>query len=210
MALSFYCLHKFGTELLNTFEYTANYHNSLLPHYKGIMATGWSVYHGEKETGFTFHRMNENFDEGAVLIQGRLPIRPHNNVTDLEFAKGIAASKCVSSLLEMMVNRERGQPQTGRGSYFSQKDLQKIRRIGDPSKYSSTELTKRLRAFGFLCIRVKGRWYMVVGLEKTSFPPGIGEWLIFRTRDGVTLRPARFQCIPLRAFKRIERLVGAS
>jgi hypothetical protein len=155
MAFSCYCLQKFGTKLLDTFESAANYHNSYLPKYKGIMATGWSVYHGEKKSGSTFHRMNENVDEGAVLLQGMLPVRSREKVINLEFAKGIAASKCVSRLLEMMVNRERGRPQTCRGTYFSQKDVLKIGRISDPSKHSSTELMARLRAFGLVLISVK-------------------------------------------------------
>jgi methionyl-tRNA formyltransferase len=209
MAFSCYCLQKLAGELLDVFEYTANYHNSVLPDYKGIMATGWSVYYGEKKSGFTFHRMNENFDEGAILLQGMLPVRSNDNVINLEFAKGIAASKFASRLLEMMVNRERGQSQTSGGSYFSKKDLLKIRSISDPSKHSSAELMKRLSAFGLLFICVNGRWYIVIELEKMSSSPKVRDRLCFQTREGITMRPARFQCMSLSIFKFIERLVAS-
>jgi methionyl-tRNA formyltransferase len=210
MALSYYCLQRFSPGLLDAFEYAANYHSGLLPKYKGLRATCWSVYHGEKQTGFTFHRMSKDFDEGAILLQGTVPVRSDDSILDLEFEKAIAAKKCIPRLIEMMVNREAGQAQTGEGSYFSKKDLLEVTRVDEPSRHSSTELMKRLRAFGFLNIKINGRWYMVTKLETMSAPPQGRERLCFRASNGSIMRPTRFQYLPLgiyRVLRWIERLL---
>ncbi len=75
IALSFYCPQKFSPDLFEVFSHAVNYHNGLLPKYRGLKATAWSMYHGEKDTGFTFHHMTEDFDEGAILLQDTVPLK---------------------------------------------------------------------------------------------------------------------------------------
>ena len=201
IALSFYCHQKFSPELLHVFEQTANYHNGLLPQYRGLKATCWSVYQGEKETGFTFHHMNENFDEGHILLQGAVPVRSDSNVTDLEHEKALQAASDIPRLLDMLVNGEPGSPQTGPGSYFSWEDFRRIIRIADPGDHSSDELTRRLNAFVILLMNMSGTWYDVTKLERMSAHLQNPANLSFRTYDGTFMRPTRFLFLPLPLYK---------
>ena len=87
VALSFFCLQKFSLELLQTFEYAVNYHNGILPKYRGLRATCWSVYHQDSTTGYTYHRINEKINQGNTLIKGMLPVQADTRVPDLEYKK---------------------------------------------------------------------------------------------------------------------------
>lgn len=46
-----------------------NFHNALLPKYRGRNAASWVIYEQEKETGVTWHYVTENIDEGNIIIQ---------------------------------------------------------------------------------------------------------------------------------------------
>ena len=51
-----------------------NFHNALLPKYRGRNAASWVIYEKEKETGVTWHYVTENIDEGNIIIQKRCSI----------------------------------------------------------------------------------------------------------------------------------------
>ena len=51
-----------------------NGHPALLPRYRGPNPIGWALRNGDTELGFTFHRMDADFDTGPVLAQGSAPI----------------------------------------------------------------------------------------------------------------------------------------
>ncbi len=204
IALSYYCLQRFSPLLLDTFESAANYHNGLLPKYRGRKATNWSVYHGDRETSFTFHRMNEALDKGHILLQGMVAIRPDASVADLEQEKALAAANDIPRLLDMLVNREAGRAQAGEGNYFSLRDFQHIRRIDDPSEHSSAELSRRLRAFGVLMLTMGGARYEVTKLATTSERPKARGGLSFRASDGVIMRPTRFCYLPFPLYRALR------
>jgi methionyl-tRNA formyltransferase len=147
MALSFYCFQKFGPELLEVFSHAVNYHNGLLPEYRGLQATAWSRYRGEKETGFTFHRMTREMDGGPVLVRGTIPNDPDRSTSDLNLSKALAAAALLPRVLSAMVDGDPGTPQGTGGRYFSREDLLSMTRIPDPAVLSKVELDKRLMAF---------------------------------------------------------------
>lgn len=207
IALSYYCLQKFSPDLLKIFDCSANYHNGLLPGYRGVKATCWSLYQGEAETGFTFHRMNEKFDEGNILLQGAVPVGPDSSVVDLEYEKALKAINYIPRLIEMLINREPGQAQVSESNYFSEKDFQKMKRIDDPSKYSSFELMRRLRAFGLLIINIGGKKYDVTKLVKKSSPPKNRRRIFYQTRDGLIMQPVRFLHVPFFIYQALK-LIG--
>lgn len=205
VALSFYCLQKFSPELLQTFEYAVNYHNGILPGYRGLMATCWSVYHQDSASGYTFHRLNEKFDEGNTLLQGTVPVKTDSGIPDLEFKKAVQASKNIPGLLEIIMKREPGQVQAGSGNYFSKKDSRTITIIDAPSQYSHDELTNRLRAFGTLLMNINGTWYDITKLEKLPVSSKVNDPLCFRTSDGIDMRPARFCFLPFFIYKALKK-----
>jgi methionyl-tRNA formyltransferase len=51
-----------------------NGHPSPLPRYRGPNPIGWALRNGDAQLGFTFHRMDADFDTGPVLAQGSAPL----------------------------------------------------------------------------------------------------------------------------------------
>jgi methionyl-tRNA formyltransferase len=51
-------------------------HPSLLPRHRGPDPTTWAILRGDEETGVTAHRLESDYDTGAILTQERLRIDP--------------------------------------------------------------------------------------------------------------------------------------
>ena len=51
-----------------------NTHPSLLPRYRGPNPIAWTVRNGDRELGYSIHRMDAHFDTGPLLAQGTTPI----------------------------------------------------------------------------------------------------------------------------------------
>src|SRR5215471_5322251 len=84
-----------------------NGHPALLPRYRGPNPIGWALRNGDTELGFTFHRMDANFDTGRVLAQDTAPLTGAERAEQvLEALFGIA-----TSLLPLTLKRvEAGDP----------------------------------------------------------------------------------------------------
>lgn len=193
MALTFLCGQRFGARLLETLRYPVNYHNGALPRYRGVYATSWSRYHGESQSGFAFHLMETQLDQGPVLLEGSVPIHSDVSVWDLEWEKAVAASTCLPRLLEMMVNHVAGTPQQGQAQYFSGKAGNRMRTISNPAELSSAEIARRLQAFGSLYMLVGGDWYRIGELKRLDAPPVNRKHLWLQAADGGLLQVTRFQ-----------------
>ncbi len=46
-----------------------NLHTSILPKYRGRHPVNWAIINGEREMGITVHFMNENIDDGDIVLQ---------------------------------------------------------------------------------------------------------------------------------------------
>jgi methionyl-tRNA formyltransferase len=53
---------------------TVNLHGSLLPQYRGAAPINWAVINGEKQTGVTTFRLQQDIDTGNILLQEAFPI----------------------------------------------------------------------------------------------------------------------------------------
>ena len=51
-----------------------NTHPSLLPRYRGPNPIAWTVRNGDRELGYSIHRMDADFDTGPLLAQSSTPI----------------------------------------------------------------------------------------------------------------------------------------
>ncbi|WP_010665494.1 phosphoribosylglycinamide formyltransferase [Marinilabilia salmonicolor] len=65
-----------------------NIHPALLPAYGGKGMYGDRVHqavidNGEKESGITIHYVNEKYDEGNVIFQGKCPVEQHDTPATL-------------------------------------------------------------------------------------------------------------------------------
>lgn len=53
---------------------TINLHGSLLPKYRGAAPINWAIINGEKETGVTTFKLQQQIDTGNILLQQKIPI----------------------------------------------------------------------------------------------------------------------------------------
>ena len=56
---------------------------SLLPKYKGLHAVEQAIDSGDEETGCTVHYVNEELDGGEIILQGKVPILPDDDIVSL-------------------------------------------------------------------------------------------------------------------------------
>ncbi len=52
---------------------SVNLHGSLLPQYRGAAPINWAVINGEKETGVTTFKLQQEIDTGNILLQESFP-----------------------------------------------------------------------------------------------------------------------------------------
>lgn len=95
-----------------------NLHPSLLPNYRGTNSVAWVLINGEAETGFTFHRMNEEFDKGPILLQERLSISPDDTAFSLFHRQIVRAMARLETVVERVMAGDPGSVQPSGGSYF--------------------------------------------------------------------------------------------
>ena len=60
-----------------------NFHNALLPNYPGRNAPSWAMYNGEKETGITWHFVNNEIDAGNIIAQSSCVIGENDKAYQL-------------------------------------------------------------------------------------------------------------------------------
>ena len=60
-----------------------NLHYSLLPKYRGSYPVNQSLLKGDKVSGFTVHKIDENIDSGPILYQQEVKIDFRDNAEDL-------------------------------------------------------------------------------------------------------------------------------
>lgn len=83
---------------------TINLHPSLLPKYRGPNPYFQAIRHGEKETGLTFHLMDEAYDTGAILQQAVIPINNNETGESLRNKCSVYAREEVQKLLNELDN----------------------------------------------------------------------------------------------------------
>ena len=82
-------LWKIPEKILKAFpKKIINIHPALLPKHGGAGMYGIRVHEsviasGEKETGISIHYLNENFDEGEILFQKKIPVEENETAASL-------------------------------------------------------------------------------------------------------------------------------
>ncbi len=190
--VNLYCMRRFEPALLDCFDQCVNYHNGRLPQQRGLRASNWSLYQGEPQSGFTFHRMDTAFDDGAVMLEGEVPVLDRDTPGDLEVRKASAAAARLPLLLDAMLRGDTGQPQDGAASYRSAADYEHIRRVPDPSSLTADEWLRRLKGFVRIETHLDGGWVAVTGLIVGPARRGLG----FLTADRQWMRITSIDFLP--------------
>ncbi len=108
-----------------------NIHPSYFPFYRGIGPTFWVLANNEKEIGVSFHYVNKGIDEGDIIAQQKITVRPDDSVHSLYLR---CAQEAASMLPALMGSLAKGKittiPQSkSTGSYYGLPDREGFKRL---------------------------------------------------------------------------------
>jgi methionyl-tRNA formyltransferase len=84
-----------------------NCHGALLPKYRGLMPSFWTLANGETEGGVSVHYVDAKLDNGPIVVQRRYRIHAHDSLEDIMArSKDLAAE----AILECVRLVESGNP----------------------------------------------------------------------------------------------------
>jgi folate-dependent phosphoribosylglycinamide formyltransferase PurN len=116
-----------------------NIHGALLPDYQGLLPSFWVLAKGETETGVTVHYMDARIDQGDIILQRRVEIRPDDTVHSLVRRSKIEVGKHM--LVEAIAAIDRGEV------VRTPMDLSRARYFAFPDRAAVTEFRRRGRRF---------------------------------------------------------------
>ena len=96
-----------------------NMHPSLLPRYRGPNPIGWAVRNGDRELGFTIHRMDASFDTGALLAQASAPLAGVQQPDEIFSRMFELAGTLLPQALGRVEAGEPGDPQPADGASYA-------------------------------------------------------------------------------------------
>jgi methionyl-tRNA formyltransferase len=86
---------------------TLNCHAGALPFYRGRNPLTWAIINGEEEFGVTVHWVDLGIDTGDIVVQIKVPIRPHDTyATLLASAEDLCASALVKAVSDVYENKD--------------------------------------------------------------------------------------------------------
>lgn len=123
LLLSIHFRHKIPVEILRSAEKGGiNLHPSLLPKYRGAFSVPWVLVNQEEKTGITYHFMNENFDDGKILLQKEMLLRGEETAYALFHELiDLGVSNLEKVLKLIFVDRFEGYSQQGTPTYYPRK-----------------------------------------------------------------------------------------
>lgn len=154
LTFSLACPQILQEETIVSFGKIVNYHDSLLPKYGGVNATAWSLLFGEKYTGYTYHYINNQIDEGNIIYQNKIKVNYRKSTYHNIIVKTYEASKKLGDVLRICCeNYEGREQQLKEKSYFSKKDHDSILNVDSNMKISEIKQI----------IKCMGKVYMTYG-----------------------------------------------
>ena len=81
---------------------TINLHASLLPQYRGAAPINWAIINGEKETGVTTFKLQQEIDTGNILLQEKIKINDNETAGTLhDKMKSIGAEVLLKTVQQL-------------------------------------------------------------------------------------------------------------
>ncbi len=92
---------------------TINLHGSLLPQYRGAAPINWAIINGEKETGVTTFKLQQEIDTGNILLSEKIPIAENETAGELhDVMKEVGAKLLVKTLNQIINDSLKENPQS--------------------------------------------------------------------------------------------------
>jgi methionyl-tRNA formyltransferase len=93
---------------------TLNVHGSLLPQYRGAAPINWAIINGERQTGVTTFKLQQEIDTGDILLQQTMPIGEEENVGEVhDRMKELGAALLLKTIHGLAQNSIQEKPQQG-------------------------------------------------------------------------------------------------
>lgn len=150
-----------------------NGHPAYLPRHRGPNSLGWAIRDGDTEIGFTFHRMDDDFDTGAILAQGSFPLGEEDGSEEIFGKMGQLAFSLFPAAMARVMRGDPGDPQTEDGASYAPLFEEEWRQID--WRQPATDIHRQTRSW--------------IGSPDIA-PGAIGEV------DGVTTRILRTRALP--------------
>src|SRR5438477_1055720 len=83
---------------------TINLHASLLPQYRGAAPINWAIINGEKETGVTTFKLQQEIDTGNILLQEKIEIGDNETAGELYDRMKETGAQLLVKTVEGLVN----------------------------------------------------------------------------------------------------------
>ena len=96
-----------------------NTHPSLLPRYRGPNPIAWMVRNGDRELGYSVHRMDADFDTGPLLAQGTAPIEDVEGPSELFERMFTLLGSLLPNALERVAKGDHGDRQLDRQATYA-------------------------------------------------------------------------------------------
>ena len=88
-----------------------NCHGALLPRYRGLMPSFWTLCNGEKVGGVSVHYVDAKLDNGPIIVQRTYRIYPHDTLEDnMARSKDLAAEAIIECVRLVEANADGGGP----------------------------------------------------------------------------------------------------
>jgi methionyl-tRNA formyltransferase len=125
-----------------------NAHAAPLPKYRGPFPFAWAVRNGDAEIGMTLHRMDADFDTGAILAQGSVPLEDEESIEELSPKLEQIVAELLPVALERVVRGDPGDPQNDDDSSYAGAFEPEYARIDWAGP--ATEIHRKVRAWRFM------------------------------------------------------------
>jgi len=136
-------------EIISKFKKILNYHNSYLPTCGGLYATSWEMYKPSKNSGFTYHYIeDEQIDSGNILLQQKHKVDINKTPLQNEIEKTHKANDYLLEALTLLKDESAGVKQRKTVSYYSMKHIKRIR--GIESLDNINEIKRRIHCFNYV------------------------------------------------------------
>ncbi len=98
-----------------------NLHPSLLPKYAGCSSLAWAILNKEKEVGYSWHLMEDDFDVGDIIIQKKIPLCDEDTAFSLWNRVNILGIKEINKLISLADGgfKERIKQDLSKRTYYS-------------------------------------------------------------------------------------------
>lgn len=143
--------HKISERILQLSKIGGvNFHNSLLPQYRGAYANSWPILFGENKAGFTLHWMTKNFDDGDIIYQSKVDINSWDTSEDVwKKINKLFVRKFKLIWPKLSLWSRMSKKQDGKSSYYSIRDFEKNNEIDLNQKIKVIDFINFLKAKTF-------------------------------------------------------------